>query len=468
MSVVNLREKSIHAKVVYYGPPLGGKTTSLKHIHRVMDPERRTNLISLNTDRDRTLFFDFLPIGLGRIGDFSLKIQGFTVPGQVKYLLTRRYVLRGADAVVFVADSRESERDSNRASLEDLRANLAVNGLDYGSIPLVLEYNKRDEKALLAVEEMDRLLNDRKVPRFETVATAGTGVFEAFAAVAASMVERICVEYRIGGGKDVAAAVRASLLKIHGSPASHRKEKPDEGPAREGDSVVVVEDTAAGAGELGAEQLLERALATNMRVAELLTEVQEARSELEARVAEMMALYRVGSAAAATLDEDRVVATVVEGAAEALGVDHASILLRDEEDGSLRERGVHGFLYDPLIAGSATPDGMPAVMELLASADPVPVTEEGPSGILEAIRDREPTVRAALAAPLRVREESRGLLVVYYAGPGQDPGPAAVRFLGALAAASSRPRWPSARRTSRRPSASCSSSTSSRRTSSPT
>ena len=207
MSVVNLREKSIHAKVVYYGPPLGGKTTSLKYIHRVMDPERRTNLISLNTDRDRTLFFDFLPINLGRIGDFTLKIQGFTVPGQVKYLLTRRYVLRGADAVVFVADSRATERESDLASLRDLRDNLALNGLSYDTIPLVIQYNKRDEAGLLDPEEMDRLLNDRGVPRFETVATVGTGVFEAFSAAAGAMVQRIGTQYRIGGAKDVAAAV---------------------------------------------------------------------------------------------------------------------------------------------------------------------------------------------------------------------------------------------------------------------
>ncbi len=434
MSVVNLREKTIHAKVVYYGPPLGGKTTSLKYIHRVMDPEGRTRLISLKTEKDRTLFFDFLPINVGRIGEFTLRIQGFTVPGQVKYLLTRRYVLRGADAVVLVADSQTRERESNLASLRDFRENLALNGISYDSIPLVLEYNKRDAPDPQDVDEMDRLLNDRGVPRFLTVATVGTGVFEAFASVAGTMVRRICTEYRIDRGEELGAGVEAALRRVsEAARASGLRAEPDGSPG--GD--VVLEEKGGTEGTLGPEELLERSLATNMRVAELLTEVHEARSELEARVAEVTALQSVAASAAATLDEDRVVAHVVEGAAAALHLGHASILLRDEEDGSLRERGVHGFLYDPLVASGAGGAGAEAILALLRSGEPVRITAEGPPGVLDAIRWREPSVRAAVAAPLRVRDEVRGLLVAYYVGGGLGPGPAAVRFLGALAASAS-------------------------------
>jgi len=430
MSVVNLREKSILAKVVYYGPPLGGKTTSLQHVHHVMDPERRTNLISLNTDRDRTLFFDFLPLNLGRIGDFSLRIQGFTVPGQVKYLLTRRYVLRGADAVVFVADSRESQRESNLASLRDLRENLGVNGLEWGSVPLVLAYNKRDEPDAMPAEAMDRELNERGVPRFETVATEGRGVFEAFTAASSSMVDSICTQYRISGGREAAEAVRACLDRIRKAAPPRRTADAKAG------SVVMVESAGAAAGqELSTEQLLERALATNMRVAELLAEVQEARTALQARVDELQALSRASSAAASTLDEDRVVAAVIEGAATALRVQHASILLRDAADGALRERGVHGFLYDPLVSGNAAASG--ALDGLLAATGPARIDEDGPPGVLAAIRAREPTVRIAIAAPLRVRDEARGLLLVYFTATAADPGPPTVRFLSALASAAS-------------------------------
>jgi hypothetical protein len=432
MSVVNLRDRTIQAKVVYYGPPLGGKTTSLRHVHRVMDPEGRTNLISLNTDKDRTLFFDFLPLSVGRIGDFTLKIQGFTVPGQVKYLLTRRYVLRGADAIVFVADSREAEAENGAAAWRDLKENLAANGLDYASIPLVLQYNKRDEPGVLAVEALDRLLNDRKVPAFETVATTGAGVFEAFASAAASMVERICADYRIAGGKDVALAVRGSLARIQAASAA--REAPAAAPG-ERESRIVLLDERPGAGTADDPgQILEKALAASMRVAELLTEVQTARTELEARVGELSALNAVAAAAAASLDEDRVVAAVVEGASAALGVSHASILLRDEETGGLRERGVHGFLYDPVVAGQAAPGAAEALAEILSAPGPVAVTEESLPALLAAVRGREPGVHAAAAAPLRLREETRGLLVVY--GTAAHPtGPSALRFLGALASA---------------------------------
>ncbi len=465
MSVVNLREKTINAKIVYYGPPLGGKTTSLKYIHRVMDPERRTNLISLNTERDRTLFFDFLPINIGRIGDFSLKIQGFTVPGQVKYLLTRRYVLRGADAVVFVADSQEKEQAATTSSLRDLKENLRLNGLAYETIPLALQYNKRDEPGVLSIEELDRALNDRAVPRFETVATVGTGVFEAFTAVCIAMVERICAEYRIAGAKEVATSVEATLRKVlessHRIEAARAKgeaEKAAAGATRKtatpgapdspapepetagrkegpGASTIVVMDDTDDADPLAAvPALLERAVGTTIQVSELLSEVQEARGALEARVGELTALNEVSVAAASVLDMDRVVAAVVEGAARALRTEHASIVLRDEDGDILRERHVQGFLFDPLVSSSRASE---VTAPLLAARRPVIVTDEHHPRVLEAMREREDSVLAAVVAPLRIRDQPRGLLTVYYVIHGREPGEAAVRFLGALAASAS-------------------------------
>jgi len=437
MSVVNHRAKTIQAKIVYYGPPLGGKTTSLKHVHRVMDPERRTQLVSLNTDKDRTLFFDFLPIALGRIGDYTLRIQGFTVPGQVKYRLTRRYVLRGADAVVFVVDSTPSEREANLESLRDLEENLADHGLPADSLPVVLEYNKRDLPGAVPVEEMERAYNRRGLPFFETVATLGDGVFEAFASAASAMVLRICSEYRLGSGVEAAASVESILLRIleDARPAVER-ENAEAGKRKDPTGEIVV-GSAGQEGESDdlpeAERLLESSLATNMRVAELLAEVQEARAELEARVGELSALYRLSGSAASSLDEDRVVGTVVEGAAEALRTGHASLLLTDDEDGVLRERGVHGFLYDPLARALADPAAPPELREALEGGEPRLLAAGAQGGVLEAIRAVEPSVRAAVAAPLTLRSRARGLLVAYYAGGGPEPGDAPVRFLGALA-----------------------------------
>jgi signal recognition particle receptor subunit beta len=197
MSLLDPRQKTISLKVVYYGPGLGGKTTSLKHIHQVIDPEGKIKLVSLDTDEDRTLFFDFLPIELGLVGRFQIKIQGFTVPGQVKYNMTRRYVLTGADGIVFVADSDPSRLVENVESLINLGDNLRAHGLNVNNIPLVFQYNKQDLSNAVAPVELEEKLNFRKVPSYATIATKGDGVFEAFTAVSKLMVSRVIKTYNL-------------------------------------------------------------------------------------------------------------------------------------------------------------------------------------------------------------------------------------------------------------------------------
>lgn len=197
MSLLDPRDKTISLKVVYYGPGVGGKTTSLKQVHRVIDPTEQTKLVALDTDQDRTLFFDFLPIDLGLVGRFKVKIQGFTVPGQVKYNMTRRYVLTGADGIVFVADSDPARLVENVESLINLGDNLRAHGLNVNDIPLVFQYNKQDLPNALASKELEEKLNFRKVPSFSTVAIEGDGVFDAFKAVAKLMISRVIKTYNL-------------------------------------------------------------------------------------------------------------------------------------------------------------------------------------------------------------------------------------------------------------------------------
>ena len=212
MSIVNTREKIVNTKIVYYGPGLGGKTTSLKFVHTVLDPDRQVRMVSLKTDEERTLFFDFLPIDLGTLGGFKIKVQGYTVPGQVKYNLTRKYVLMGADAVVFVADSNPARLDENVQSMGNLRENLVANGLDPATIPMVLQLNKRDLPDALPVDELQKALSFRPVPCFATDAHVGTGVFEGFIAATEAMIEAVVQRYRLdNGGNDLSAQVRAYL-----------------------------------------------------------------------------------------------------------------------------------------------------------------------------------------------------------------------------------------------------------------
>jgi len=181
MAVVNLKKKQIECKIVYYGPGRSGKTTNLEYIHKSFKKQIRGDMVSINTDGDRTLFFDFLPLELGKVKGCDLRVQLYTVPGQVRYSSTRKLVLRGADAVVFVADSLEVRREKNVLSLKDLAQNLKEYEVSIFKIPLVMQYNKRDlaeaNIPLIPIKQLEHDLNRQlKVPSFPGAAVKGEGV----------------------------------------------------------------------------------------------------------------------------------------------------------------------------------------------------------------------------------------------------------------------------------------------------
>ncbi|MGA7105903.1 MAG: GTPase domain-containing protein [Candidatus Deferrimicrobiaceae bacterium] len=183
MSFINYSSREINCKIVYYGPGLCGKTTNLQYIFKRMNPESRGRMISLATETERTLFFDFLPVSMGEIRGFKTRFHLYTVPGQVFYDASRRLILRGVDGVVFCADSQLTRMDSNLESFDNLKINLREQGYDPDRIPLVLQYNKRDINSVASVSELHALLNYRNVPEFESVATTGVGVFETLKAI---------------------------------------------------------------------------------------------------------------------------------------------------------------------------------------------------------------------------------------------------------------------------------------------
>src|SRR5262245_57496860 len=222
----NFSERTIKAKVVYYGPPQSGKTTNLEQIHRLTDPDGSNRLISLNTAQDRTLFFDLLPFSLGVVSGYDFKVQLYTVPGQVQYNATRRVVLAGADAVVFVADSQRSGQKDNMSAFENMKDNLLANRLVPEKVPLVLQYNKQDLDELQPRAEMDRALNSWQRKAFPAVAARGVGVMETFVAVVQDMLAAIAVKYNLKEkGLDpavvpdvVAQAFSALLKKVPAPP----------------------------------------------------------------------------------------------------------------------------------------------------------------------------------------------------------------------------------------------------------
>jgi signal recognition particle receptor subunit beta len=184
MSFINYSSREINCKIVYYGPGLCGKTTNLQHIYQKTNPDVKGKMISLATETERTLFFDFLPLALGEIRGFKTRFHLYTVPGQVFYDASRKLILKGVDGVVFVADSQIERMEANVESLDNLRVNLKEQGYELDKIPYVVQYNKRDLPNAASIEEMQRLLNTAGVPEFEACAATGQGVFETLKAVA--------------------------------------------------------------------------------------------------------------------------------------------------------------------------------------------------------------------------------------------------------------------------------------------
>jgi mutual gliding-motility protein MglA len=195
MSFINLMAREINCKIVYYGPGLCGKTTNLQYIYERTNPDAKGKMISLATETDRTLFFDFLPLALGEIRGFKTRFYLYTVPGQVFYDASRKLILKGVDGVVFCADSQIARMEANQESLENLRTNLGEQGYNLDKLPFVMQYNKRDMPDIATIEELREALNPTMVPEFESCARTGVGVFDTLKAVA----KLVLTELKKGG-----------------------------------------------------------------------------------------------------------------------------------------------------------------------------------------------------------------------------------------------------------------------------
>lgn len=191
MSMINYASREINCKIVYYGTGLGGKTTNLEYVYSKVNPETRGKMISLATEADRTLFFDFLPIDLGAIRGFKTRFHLYTVPGQVYYNASRKLILKGVDGIIFVADSQVDRMEANIEAMHNLYENLESYGYDLSKIPFVIQYNKRDLERIASVEELRSELNPMGVPDFTAIAVEGDGVFETLKAVSKQVVKTL-------------------------------------------------------------------------------------------------------------------------------------------------------------------------------------------------------------------------------------------------------------------------------------
>lgn len=213
MAIINYAAREMTAKIVYYGPGLSGKTTSIQYIHTKISPANKGKLVSLATETDRTLFFDFFPVDFGQIGGFRVKFNFYTVPGQVFYNTTRKLVLKGADGVVFVADSQEGMKEQNIESLKNLHENLKIHGVDPATVPFVIQFNKRDIPGAMSVEQMRRDLNPGGVPDFETDAVRGDGVMDAMKQICKMVLEDLRNKQKSQGAQQSKASAPAQQPK---------------------------------------------------------------------------------------------------------------------------------------------------------------------------------------------------------------------------------------------------------------
>jgi signal recognition particle receptor subunit beta len=251
MALINHRAREIHFKIVYYGPGLGGKTTNLQILYERLPPERRGRLISVATDHERTLFFDFLPVELGTINGLLTRFHLYTVPGQVYYRLSRRAVLQGADGIVFVADSHPAREQANRESLADMTEHLATLGLEGAGrrrLPRVFQYNKRDLPLALSVERLRAALNPEGAPDFEAIAREGRGVTETLRASCKQVLARLA-------GDVAPASVGAATTGAAGSAAVRAASAPGAGAARPGVTAPVAPGAGAVPGAAGSSRV---------------------------------------------------------------------------------------------------------------------------------------------------------------------------------------------------------------------
>ncbi len=246
MSILNYKSREMIVKIVYYGPGVGGKTTSIQRLHEKTIPERKGELYFLATEADQTIYFELLPLYAGEIKNFKLRFQVYTVPGQVKYNNTRKAVLQGADAIVFVADSQRGRRQANMVSLKNLEYNLKGGyNVDLKDLPMVYEYNKRDMKDILTIEELQQDLNPRSLPYFETIATEGTGVLEAFEEITSLAIED--VEKKLDENDQKTAPAGQGKQKKPTSKTSPAGQPPPRPVVEEDQNFFVQDDDVIGA-----------------------------------------------------------------------------------------------------------------------------------------------------------------------------------------------------------------------------
>jgi len=433
------RERIVHLKVVYYGPAVGGKTTNLQMLHAAALAKHRGELITVNSQQERTILFDLLPLrGIGFHG-FDIRFQVVAVPGQAPYAATRRLVMRGTDAVVFVANSAADRLEENVASLAELRENLAANGIDADSIPMVLQYNKRDLPEVASLETLRRALNPRHAPELEAVATRGDGVLETLGTVMSALMDDLTKKYRslaLEPGETVQTWAWGAIQQVFGRSTIARAGVV---PADEKDAEdlrrVQVQAPKIPRGATGAE--LDKALVgsyveTSLSLSEALDGVRQERDEARRRLRELELTVE----AIEHLGDGKPPAETLRAAlghlVSAAGCSRGS-LIAPGADQTLRAIAAVGIRRDPFVA---SPDGFRVVRQRFVPLKHATLARlaEAPE-IARILEPLQPEAVGLAVVPIRSGFGLHGLALFYLGETDPLPGPTALAQVGLMARA---------------------------------
>ena len=448
---IQLRERTVKVKLVYYGPAVGGKTTNLKVLHERALGSRRGQFVSVNSTQDRTILCDLLPLRSGGFRGYDLKLQLVAVPGQAMYSTTRRVVVKGADGVVFVANSASDRWHENLKSLQEMVANLVMHRLDPKSIPLVFQYNKRDLPDVVPVEALSKVLNGRRAPEFAAVAARGEGVLETFRTILAHAMMETCRQFpalQLPPGQTVESWTEESIRAMFGcdsfeTPAPEAIPAPVESGLAE-DRTAPVEaarpltlqipspgefappGTAVAEGG-SAESLAESYAQASAELGLVVDDLREERDRARLRLDEVRRALELATAPGDTEIEERV-RRMLRVFVKAAGADGATLWLSSTDAGQVL--ALPPLVADPL---SRTVWGATRLEQLREIAEPLLDEAQGSPSLAEALRQGQPSFEAVAAVPLRSAERLLGLALLYFGPHAPLPASEALVHLGFLA-----------------------------------
>jgi len=464
MVELNHRDRTIRVKIVYYGPPLGGKTTNLQVLHQHALAARRGEMVSINSAQDRTILFDLLPLKAAGFRGFDLRIHLLAVPGQPMYAATRRLVLKGADALVFVANSATDRWEENIQSFREMTQNLLAHQLDPASLPLVLQYNKRDLPHVTAVEFMDRTLNARQIDAIPAVAVRGEGVLETFTAVLHRTMQDLATRYRIvetGKGQTLQDWTRQTVVGMFGTtalalePHSLPLESPQPSaapsaapalaenwrpPERRTLKILQPEDAvriaSKGPDARANETLVESYAQAATQLSAALEEMREERDLARRRLDDVQHALSVAHEFLAGQPLDPTLRGLLGRLVEAAGAAHATFLV-PEPSRSMRAAALRGVAEDPLLRAAV---GVRHVAgKLLSLSEPLLQRVADSLDLGESLESFEPPFSAVVSVPIRTPRGLQGIAMLYFTQDEALPGADALAHLGLLSRTLSAP-----------------------------